>query len=361
MLKLGRSLPFHSIPSLAALALAVLAAPAAAQTESFQVAGVNRTYILRAPTGLGANPPLVFVIHGFNMTGQQEVQLTRMNTVADREKFVVVYPNALPNSSNQQSWDLAGANDYNFLLALIDTMSARYKIDRNRVYASGFSQGGFMTFNLGCRYADKFAAIAPVSGTLNGTCNPKRPVPMIFTYGTNEGFDVSTFAQSGTKWVQLAGCTGTPAVAKPYPASNPNSVVTRTTHATCQGGAEVAIQVVEGGTHEWPMNTQTKVNNSEEVWAFFKRFTLPGSTALREEPAGAGHPGALMAIYHQGLVRIRGLAGDGRVRVLDSRGREVLDQALLAGQFEFKDRPRGVYQVLVRQGGGTAAMRLAVP
>jgi poly(hydroxyalkanoate) depolymerase family esterase len=271
----------HFITTIAAtLTLLFMASPLFAQSQTMQVAGVNRTYILHAPTALPANPPLVFVIHGFNMTGQQEVTLTRMNTVADREKFVVVYPNALPNGSNQQSWDMSGANDYAFLLAIIDSMYSRFKIDRNRVYASGFSQGGFMSFQLGCRYADIFAAIAPVSGLLQGTCNPKRPVPMIFTYGTNEGFDVNTFVQSGEKWVHLAGCTGTPTVLKPYPATNANSVVTRSNHTQCREGAEVSILVVEGGTHEWPMNTQTKVNNSEEVWAFFKRFTLSPTTSL---------------------------------------------------------------------------------
>lgn len=249
-------------------------------SQTMQVAGVSRNYILHVPTQLPAKPPLVFVIHGFNMTGQQEVNLTQMNTVANREKFLVVYPNALRNANNEPSWDLAGANDYAFLLAIIDSVAARHQIDRNRVYASGFSQGGFFSFQLGCRYAEIFAAIAPVSGLLNGNCNPKRPVPMIFTYGTNEGFDVNGFVQSGQKWVELNGCTGSPTVLKPYPATNANSVVTRSNYTQCREGSEVAIMSVQGGTHEWPMNTQTKVNNSEEVWAFFKRFSLSATTSL---------------------------------------------------------------------------------
>ena len=45
-----------------------------------------------------------------------------LNQVADREKFVVVYPNALPNANNEQSWNLSGPDDYAFLLAIIDTV-----------------------------------------------------------------------------------------------------------------------------------------------------------------------------------------------------------------------------------------------
>src|SRR5690606_25352145 len=120
---------------LAAASLFAAASGAIAQTQTLQVAGVTRNYILHAPAGLGEKPPLVFVIHGFNMTGQQEVNLTRMNAVADREKFIVVYPNALPNGSNQQSWDMSGPNDFAYLLAIIDSVDARHGIDRNKVYA----------------------------------------------------------------------------------------------------------------------------------------------------------------------------------------------------------------------------------
>ena len=147
----------------AVLFLAMTAVKGFAQGQTvnlnYKVAGVDRQTILYAPSGLGAKPPLVYVIHGFNMSGQQEVGLTQMNKVADTGKFIVVYPNALKNSSDQQSWDLAGTNDYAYLLSLIDTVEGRYKIDRKRVYISGFSQGGFFSFNMGCRYADVIAAM----------------------------------------------------------------------------------------------------------------------------------------------------------------------------------------------------------
>ncbi|HLP42185.1 MAG TPA: PHB depolymerase family esterase, partial [Fibrobacteria bacterium] len=317
----------------AVIAILCLSAAAFAQTLTLRVAGVNRNYILHAPSGL-EKPPLVFVIHGFNMTGQQEVSLTRMNQVADREKFIVVYPNALPNGSGQQSWDMAGPNDFAFLLAIIDSVDAAHKIDRKRVYASGFSQGGFLSFQLGCRYADVFAAIAPVSGLLNNSagCNPKRPVPMIFTFGTNEGFDVNGFLQSGRDWVKLNGCDATPTVLDPYPAGNPNSVVTRSIHGSCKEGAEVVIQSVEGGGHEWPMNTQTKVNNSEEVWAFFKKHSLAAPTALHRRE-GRTSAGIVRAESSGGRIRLWGMGAESSARVLDTRGREIATDITKGSRF----------------------------
>jgi len=344
------------------LLLVILAADSFAQSQNMtlQVAGVSRKYILYAPTGLGSNPPLVYVIHGFNMSGQQEVGLTRMNAVADREKFLVVYPDALPDGSNQQSWDMAGANDYAFILAIIDAVDAKYKIDKNRIYASGFSQGGFFSFQLGCRYADIFAAIAPVSGLLNGTCSPKRPVPMIFTFGTNEGFDVNGFITSGDTWIKLNGCSTTPTVVKPYPSTNANSVVTRSTYSSCKEGADVVVQSVAGGTHEWPMNTNTKINNSEEVWAFFKKFSLQTATPVLSARENGNGRNMVLA-YASGRVELRGGEGKYQVQVLDYRGRRVLSLNDVQGHFDFVRPLSGVYQVVIRQAHISQRFRLAIP
>jgi poly(hydroxyalkanoate) depolymerase family esterase len=354
----------HRLVRAAVLFFAMMAVKGFAQGQTvnlnYKVAGVDRQTILYAPSGLGANPPLVYVIHGFNMSGQQEVQLTQMNKVADTAKFVVVYPNALKNASNQQSWDMTGPNDYGYLLSLIDTVDGRYHIDRKRVYVSGFSMGGFLSFNIGCRYADVIAAIAPVSGTLNQECTLKRPLPTIFTFGTNEGFDVSTFVQTGEKWVQLNGCSPTPKVIRPYPPGNPNSVVTRLEYSGCNAGVEVVIDTVKGGPHEWPMNTQTKVNNSVEVWNFFKKFSLPSATPVRRiDGATAGK--SLSAAYANGIVSLRGMEVPASIRIMDIRGRVVSAGTAHNGRFGFASRSSGVYQMLAEAEGKAFRFRFVVP
>ena len=234
--------------SLLVVALIVsLSAIVSAQNKTMRIAGVTRNYIVRAPSGLN-NPPLVFNIHGYDMDAASEQSYTKMDQVADREKFIVVYPNAI-----NKSWDLSGPNDYAFILAIIDTIDAQYHIDRKRIYACGFSQGGFMSFQLACRYSTIFAAIAPTSGTVSGTCNLERPVSMRLTFGTNE-FDrgaaqTAQFMQSVAKWVDLLNCPETPEVTRPYPPSNPNSVVTRLYYGPCDGGTEVIADSVRTGGH----------------------------------------------------------------------------------------------------------------
>jgi len=314
-----------------------------AQTRTMQIAGETRKYIVHAPGGLD-NPPLVFNIHGYDMDAPSEQSYTKMDAVADREKFIVVYPEAL-----NRSWDLSGENDYTFILEIIEKIDEEYHIDRNRIYSCGFSQGGFMTFQLACRYSDIFAAIAPTSGTVNGVCNLERPVPMRLTFGTNE-FDrgaeqTAQFMQSVIKWADLLNCPADPEVTRPYPPSNPNSLVTRLYYGPCDGGSEVIGDSVRTGGHEWPMNTGDRINNSEETWEFLKKFTLENITPVATTPTHQP-PNIFSASYHKGIVRLQGVPGRCPVRVLDTKGRVVIATTALRQQFHIGNKPYGIYMVV---------------
>jgi len=317
-----------------------------AQTRTMKIAGVNRTYIIHAPDGLN-NPPLLFNIHGFDMSAPSQQNYTKMDAVADREKFIVVYPEALSNSSNQKSWDLSGPNDFEFIMAIIDTIDKEYQIDKKRIYACGFSQGGFMSFQLACRYSDIFAAIAPTSGTVSGTCNLKRPVPMRLTFGTNE-FDrgaaqTAQFMESVTKWVGLLNCPENPVITRPYPSENPNSLVTRLYYGPCDGGAEVIADSVRTGGHEWPMNTNDRINNSEETWVFLKKFSLKdGETVIHEKPVSRTND-IISASLNAGIIHLRGVKDKSLVRVIDTKGRIVARAKVNKSRISLKNGSVGMY------------------
>ena len=340
--------------------IALLASGASAQDVNMQFNGVSRHYILHAPTGLPEKPALVFMIHGYSMTAQQEVNDTKFNDLSDKEKFVVVYPDAI-----NKAWDLAGETDYKFLLAIADTMYAKYKIDRDRIYAAGFSMGNFMTIEIGGRYGDKFAAVGGASGkpsTRKYTWT--RGVPFHYVWGTN---DVETSAQFNgyfKEWVAWNQCTGNPTITKPYPPGNSASVVTQIKYSTCRDGVEAIADSIVGGVHQWPMDTRTKINTTEEIWAFFKRYTLKGPvvTGLPRSHGLATLPyGAASASYANGLITVQGFHDGAQVRVLDTRGRVAAEGILHSGQFGFRNHPRGVYQLMVKGVRATSALRLAVP
>jgi poly(3-hydroxybutyrate) depolymerase len=93
---------------------------------------------------------------------------------------------------NMIGWDITSDADVKFMTALIDAMAARYKIDRNRVYSTGFSMGGMLSYVLACRMSDKIAAIGPDGGypvgQNAGNCKPSAPVPVIHVHGANNTF-----------------------------------------------------------------------------------------------------------------------------------------------------------------------------
>ena len=124
-----------------------------AQIENFQLGNTTRQMLVYAPSGLQPNSPLLLSLHGMNQDIAYQQNQTKWELVAKEHGFVVVYPGGINNS-----WDIYGTSDVDFILDIIDEMYDRYSIDRNRVYLSGFSMGGMMTYHAANHIADKIAA-----------------------------------------------------------------------------------------------------------------------------------------------------------------------------------------------------------
>lgn len=341
------------IPIAVALLL-VATSSGSAQTLTLKIAGASRTATLHVPGGSLANPPLVFLLHGLGGDGPGMQSSTQMNTVADREKFIVAYPSAVGGT-----WDYAGAkNDYAFFQAIIDTTVARYQVDRNRVYVSGFSQGGGEAVYAAFSYPDIYAAVAPVSSVGSGAPTPKRPIPILLTFGTNDLYTPATFMASVASWLKFDSCSTVPTVVRPYPATNPKSVVTRLSYGGCAQGTEIVVDSIRGGGHEWPNNTSTKVNNAEEVWAFFKKFSLNRGTASASPPS-AHLP--LSASWSAGILHLDGLDESCPVRVLDTRGSLAASFRATGGRAAFPLPRRGVHVVEAGEGRELRTIRVVVP
>lgn len=331
------------------------------QNGSMLVNGVNRTYMVYLPSGLPASPPLVFSVHGMNQTNTWMRGASSWDKVADSAKIVVVYP-----QSDGARWDLAAnGNDVKFFVALIDTLAKRHNIDRNRVYETGFSMGGMMSYALTCAVADKFAAVAPASGYLLGGggasgCNPKRPMPILHMHGTADDFvkyaDLPAFlASMRAKF----GCPATAQVAASYQG---NAKLKKEVWAPCDKGSEMAFIHIEGQGHDY--NDRT-LNETREAWDFMKRFTLGASAGI--DGGSAGRQAApRVAGYAGGILRLRGGSGIRGVEIRDAAGRlrhawhPEAGSALDAGIPVALARG-GVYLVAIREAAGTTALRLAVP
>ena len=237
------------------------------RAENITVNGTVRNYIVYAPKNLGTGRPLLISCHGMNQDAAYQKDMLKIESVADTAKFVTVFPNGI-----DRGWDISGDRDINFVLTLIDEMVDKYKIDRNRVYLSGFSMGGMFTYHAMNRIADKIAAFAPISGYPMGgtTANANvRPIPIIHTHGT--GDDVVNFGGvqgALNAWINHNHCPTQATVVTNYRGA---SHITRRTWGPGDNNVEVVLMELRDKGH-WIANEI--VLSGDEIWKFCKRYSL---------------------------------------------------------------------------------------
>ena len=246
------------------------------------------------------------------MTGSSMAILTGMSYTADMYGFIVVYPNGYDNhwndGRNVTSASKAGVDDVGFVSNLIYALSSQYKIDLSRVYAIGFSDGGFFTHRLACQLPGKIAAIATVSGSMPpetaASCNPDRPISALIIHGTadplvpfnggnvsvppllGEGGWVLSFNATVARWVQFDGCPTTPSTTELPTVVNDGTSVIREYYGPCAQGTAVETYIIDGGGHTWPDGPQylpisivgkvsQNLNANQVIWTFLQQYSLP--------------------------------------------------------------------------------------
>lgn len=255
----------------ALLSIFLFAIHSNAQEESIQVGSTTRKMIVYAPSGIEKNRPLVLSLHGMNQTMYDQKNQTQIQSVAAANNFVLVFPQSIGTQ-----WQLYGTTDTDFILAIIDEMYKRYGIDRDRVYLSGFSMGGMMTYYAATKIADKIAAYAPVSGFLmdGPNTNSSRPIPIIHVHGADDGFvPYSRVQECMDAWIARNGCPTTPVITKPYPANKPNSQSSKKQWGPGKEGVEIVFISVAGVGH-WYSDDPNGVFTSQEIWNFCKKYSL---------------------------------------------------------------------------------------
>lgn len=266
-----------------ALALSGIALMAtSAVADNITVNGANRSMLVYAPSGIERNRPLIIQMHGMNQDAPYQKNAAKWESIADTARFVVVFPNG-----ENKAWDISGDKDVNFLKAIINEMENKYGIDRNRVYVSGFSMGGMMSYHAANKMGDMIAAIAPVSGYPIGNPAPAstRPMPIIHTHGTSD--DVVNYSSGVNylkRWVSFNKCSESSQVTKPYPANRSGSAASLEVWSSCSNDVEVRLMSIAGKGHWYSMDLAS-VNTSDEIWNFVKNYSLDGSSIIPPTPA----------------------------------------------------------------------------
>ena len=225
--------------------------------DNINVNGTNRTMNVYAPKNIEKGRPLIIQMHGMNQDAPYQQNAAKWEPIADTARFVVVFPNG-----QNKAWDIGGDKDINFLKAIINEMYNKYGIDKNRVYVSGFSMGGMMSYHAANKMGDMIAAIAPVSGG-GGVNSPKRAMPIMHTHGTSDDVvNYNSTVNTLKGWVSAQKCSSSSKVTKPYPSSKPGSAASLEVWSGCKDNVEVRLLTIAGKGHWYSMDEAVSVNTS---------------------------------------------------------------------------------------------------
>lgn len=246
--------------------------PIIKRTEDFEshfvFGGHDRTYQVHLPaTGDPyAETPLIVAFHGSGGTAAGMRAETGLDTIADALGFITVYPDGLYNrwffGDDAQRYDI---DDVGFVDELLNRLEVLLTVDADRMYVTGFSNGGFLTQALACLLNSRLAGAAPVAATfpteILDYCSPDHPISVLLMLGTDDGsvfFEGDTTRgwlsadESVRTWARASDCDVTATVTYVASDTAAGTRIRREAYPHCAGDVEVELYAVEGGRHRWP-------------------------------------------------------------------------------------------------------------
>ena len=274
-------------------------------TGTFIHNGMVREYILYVPEDLPKDSPLVIGMHGYTSSAWTFKNNFGWDKVAEENKFIMCYPQGTNEAySGASHWNarlnLSTVDDVGFICDLALYLADEYQLDKDRIFATGFSNGGFMAYSLACERPDVFRAVASVSGLMSGytwaSYNPYNlsaeewlefsqdtPIPVCHIHGTAD----RVIAIDGTTpypiwsggpsadelvrfWVGINKCSEVNTV-------NISQNVTATYYTNPDNENQVWYIEYEGWSHYWPsmdyeVNKPSEINAQDIIWEFFSLY-----------------------------------------------------------------------------------------
>ena len=269
--------------------------------------GLTRLYRVHVPASYNPDrpAPLLVALHGGggNMDLQADDSRYGLITLSERKGLVVVFPNGYSKlqSGKLGTWNAgnccggardAAVDDIGFIRQVVDHITSQMSIDRQRIFATGMSNGAMMSYRLACEMSDVFRAIAAVAGTDNTrVCRPANPVSVLHIHARDDRHvlfgggagpdsvnraavtDYVSVPGTISKWAQFNGCTAPPQRILDLPGAYCER------YAPCAGGAQVQLCVTESGGHSWPGGQKFRgdqppsnaISAVDVMWDFFNR------------------------------------------------------------------------------------------
>ena len=261
------------------------------QKCSFTHNNIIREYYIYIPSSYtpSSNAPLMFVLHGYGSSATNIMFYSSFQNLAEEDSYIIVYPQgSLLNGVTH--WNVGGwtigstANDVDFIETIIELVDNEYFINNERIYSTGMSNGGYMSYHLACN-TNLFAAVASVTGSMTpetyNNCSPTNATSILQIHGLQD-FTVPYTGAPWSKtipevmgyWSEYNNCNEDP-LSSITDLSN-GSYIYFDSYQNCSN--EVGVDLILHSTmgHTWPSTNNHSMSATTEVWAFFKDYDLNG-------------------------------------------------------------------------------------
>ena len=262
--------------------------------------GLDRYYLIYTPTTITDNDeaPVLFALHGYGSSAETHKAYTMHEPFANTNKAIVVYAQgykletALTSSSshwNVGAWTIGSTvDDIDFINTVIDLIDDKAVINKNRIYSSGMSNGGFMSYNLACNLSSRIAAIVSVTGSFStemlADCNPEHPTPVMQIHGTldptvpfngNSALGMVPIETTLEFWADYNLCNPVPEISV-IDFFDLGMSVDHKVYKECQNNVQVELFKSSGMDHTWPIESIYGIGATKEIWSFINQYDLSG-------------------------------------------------------------------------------------
>ena len=267
----------------------------------FKHQGLDRYYLIQPshPEAEGQSS-LILNLHGYGSNALEQMQYTGLDnyTNSKENNFILIHPQGAPLNTaltsstshwNSGAWTIGSTvDDVDFIDTIINLVSEKYDINVNRIYSTGMSNGGFMSYHLACNLSSKIAAIASVTGSMSKqtleSCNPEHPTPVLQIHGTLDGtvpFDgnsaigMEPIEKVMTYWQEYNSCDVEPLISV-TDFFELGSSVEHWQYFNCLNNVQVELYKIDGMWHTWPQEDRFGISASQTIWDFFNTYDLNG-------------------------------------------------------------------------------------
>ena len=262
--------------------------------------GLERYYLIYTPTTITNNDeaPILFALHGYGSSAETHKSYTMHEPFANTNKTIVVYAQgykletAFTSSSshwNVGAWTIGSTvDDIDFIDTIIDLIDDKATINKNRIYSSGMSNGGFMSYNLACNLSSKIAAVISVTGSFSAEmledCNPEHPTPVMQIHGAldptvpfngNSALGMVPIETTLEFWSDYNLCNSVPDI-RIIDFFDLGMSVEHKTYKDCQNNVQVELLKSSGMPHTWPSESNYGIDATKEIWSFINQYDLSG-------------------------------------------------------------------------------------